>query len=243
MMLLWLNLAGIAQQSSAPQIDPLRQAVILGVIGLAGLTTALMGLGWSWQAAWKGLVIGLSSTFLLYTLANIWDVSQLRKDLHPELWAPAPVSQTADLLLETVRDLSSWSTNRADGIDVLLALDAPSVEWLLRSYPRLKKVASLQEIPSGETPSIVITRQYEVQPSLAAGYRGQAIYWWQTPAWTGALPADVMRWIVFRQARDLNTEQIILWVRADLFPGGYNAQVGGTGQSGELPDPDAAVPN
>jgi hypothetical protein len=65
----------------------------------------------------------------------------------------------------------------------------------------------------------VITRAGVEETGLAAAYRGQDFVLRRYPGWEGALPPNLINWLTFRQAPQLDV-QVILWARTDLFPGG-----------------------
>jgi hypothetical protein len=98
---------------------------------------------------------------------------------------------------------------------VIIKSDSPALHWTLRNFKQLQVVST---IPTQNLPSIIITHQNEQPPTLTAAYRGQDFDWWAYPGWVGALPQNVTSWITFRDA-PLLYEQVILWARADLFPG------------------------
>jgi len=83
--------------------------------------------------------------------------------------------------------------------------------WLL--HDRTVTVVSALDIST--SPPIVITTD-QVDPSLAAGYRGQSFVWRQAPQWGQAHFSDLITWISFHQV-PVNTENIIVWIRSDLF--------------------------
>jgi len=217
--LIWMNLAGLGQSEPVAQGNLIRLAVIGGVLGLAAVTTSLVGLGWSWQAARQGLVWGLCAGLGVYTLAGMWGASQLRIPGRIDLWAPVPESADVGLLVQTLNNLSSWHTGEVASLDVTLAVDSPALHWALRDYPGLSVVPESDELLTSGSPSIVVTRKSVQEPSLAASYRGQDFALDAYPGWAGALPPNLARWLVFRLA-PLQEEQVILWARVDLFPGG-----------------------
>lgn len=222
---LWLNISGESQAQPEVQFIVLRVGMMVGVFALGSLTTVLVGLGWSWDAARRGLVLGLCTALGVYSLAVLWGVSQLRPGWQQELWSPAPTTGEAELLLSTLDDLSNWQTGRKESIDLTVAGDEPSLRWALRDFHQVRFISEPQMDSSGhwlapgELPSVIITRGSQEAPSLAESYRGQDFNWWIYPGWAGVLPPDFTSWLVFRQA-PLHQEQVILWARGDLFPGG-----------------------
>jgi hypothetical protein len=239
LVLLWLNLAGFNQVILDFQATALRWGILIGVIVLGALTTVLVALGWSWNIARQGLVWGLTAALGVYTLGGMWGVSQLhaneRQVVRQELWDPTPLTGEADLLLKTLGDLSEWNTGLRTVIDITVADDAPSLRWALRDFSQARFVGEGQVLPAGETPSVIITRKTQETPNLTASYRGQDFGWWKVPAWSGALPPDFFRWLAFRQS-PVEREQLILWARGDLFPGGT------TGAANTTNQPAQAVP-
>jgi hypothetical protein len=121
--------------------------------------------------------------------------------------------------MATLADLSSWNTGEDASLDVTLAVDAPALRWELRDYPGLNVVPEGDKLLTSGSPSIVITRQDIQEPGLAASYRGQDFAFEAYPAWAGALPPNIARWLVFRLAPQ-QVEQVILWARVDLFSDG-----------------------
>jgi hypothetical protein len=132
------------------------------------------------------------------------------------------VTGDADLLVQTLGELSSWQTGRPEAIDVRVEVDLPSLRWALRGYPRASFLGGGETSLPGAgqgLPSALITHQTQDTPSLASAYRGQDFIWSIYPAWSGGFPPDFFRWLVFRQS-PVQQDQLILWARSDLFPGG-----------------------
>jgi hypothetical protein len=194
----------------------IRLAVLAGILGLAALTTALVSLGWSWKTSRNGLIWGVVTTTIIYLVSTTWGATQLRPNQPEELWNTPPGPLQAELLSNTLNELSDWQTGFYEEIDIISTIGAPSLRWILRNNPN---VLYTTDIPISELPSIVVTHQSQTAPSLTAAYRGQDFVWWTWPDWTGAFPPDFINWLTFRQA-PIRYEQIILWARSDLFPGG-----------------------
>jgi hypothetical protein len=74
--LVWLNLAGLSSAEPGEQAYVLRLGLLLGVLALAGLTTGLVALGWSWGVARSGLLLGVLVALGLLVLSNTAHVSQ-----------------------------------------------------------------------------------------------------------------------------------------------------------------------
>ena len=212
----WLNLAGLSINLGDIQALQLRWAVIAGTILLAGVTTILIGLGWSFKTAQQGLIWGLLLGFGFYSVSILWGISQLRPTGEQELFAPLPISQNSGDLQKTLGDLSEWRTGSRDSLDVLLTENSPSLRWEMRKWPSARFMTS---IPPGEIPSVIISGEEQQEPNLSIGYRGQGFTWSSYPAWTGVLPENWPNWLVYRNAPQ-TMDKVILWARGDLFPGG-----------------------
>ena len=215
----WMNLTGARMAVISTESYLLRAGVLMGLLALGAVITLLVGLGWSWTAARAGLVWGVCAALGLYGISAMWSASFRSEPEQIDLWQPAPITRNADLFMKTVEDLSEWNTGLIREIDVTLAAEAPSLRWALRNYPELTTIPEGNVSALPNTPSIVIARQTAETPRLAETYRGQDFAWWVYPGWEGALPPDFLRWLTTRQA-PLRQEQVLLWARSDLFPGG-----------------------
>jgi hypothetical protein len=217
--LIWLNLTALGQWAPNAPEYLVRVAVIAGVLALGVVSSILVGLGWSWQAARQGLVLGLCAALGVYSFAGMWWSAQLRSPERAELWQPVPSSADARLLTQTVDELSEWRTGEVNALDVTLAVDSPALRWALRHASSLTVSPESDQLLARGSPSIVITRAGVEETGLAAAYRGQDFVLRRYPGWEGALPPNLINWLTFRQAPQLDV-QVILWARTDLFPGG-----------------------
>lgn len=220
--LAWLNLVSLSQSGGDAQIYRLRWVVILGTVALGVVTTVLVGMGWSRRVAWRGLVFGLVIGLGLFGLMGMWNVSQVHANGEQELWSPSPATRMADEFLTTLGDLAEWKNGIRNELDVAVVKPTPSLQWSLRNW---KGVSFFSKPVTGEIPSVIVNSGDQSSPSLSVAYRGQDFAWWIYPAWGGALPMDWPRWLVFRDAPQ-QKENIILWARSDLFPGGTLAPTG-----------------
>jgi hypothetical protein len=120
-----------------------------------------------------------------------------------------------------VKDLSKWNTGKTDTIDITAAVEAPSLHWALRNFSQVNFIPERELLTIRGESSVVVALQIQEAPILADSYRGQDFAWWSYPDWAGALPPDGFKWLVFRSA-PIKQEQLILWARDDLFPGGFD---------------------
>jgi hypothetical protein len=216
MALGWINMAGLNIGGGVQQSDQLRWAIIGGTIVLGGITTLLIGLGWSVNTAKQGLVWGLLLGFGLYGFSVMWGASQLRSGGELELIGVPPAPGAVGDFQTTLGDLSEWRTGMRDTLDVVLTTSSPSLIWEMRNW---QNATFLPSIPMGELPSVIVSSEDQPEPNLAIGYRGQDFVWWIERGWDGAVPGNWPRWLVFRDAPQ-ETSKILLWARMDLFPGG-----------------------
>jgi len=214
--LFWSTLVATDQLISASDlpIGTLRVAILGGLLALGALTTALVALGWTWESSRNGLVWGLTAAFAVYSTAALWGAAQLRPNQPQELWGRPPAPGQVDLLASTLRDLSNRTRGIPDEIEVVSAVDAPSLRWALRSFHNARFSA---HVMPDEQPAVIIANRDSETPALASAYRGQDFAWWLRPAWSGLLPDNTVAWLTFRQA-PLASEYVILWARSDLFP-------------------------
>jgi hypothetical protein len=156
----------------------------------------------------------------LWLFSNSWGMAIVRKNGAQELWSIPATTGQADLLNDTLSDLSSWDTGLKDQLEIVTLVDSPALKWDLRHFPNVRFGSTLS---ADETPAVVITAKDADFPSLAEKYRGQDFIWKLTPGWQGVLPPNLINWLAFRQA-PLNQELIILWARSDIFPGGTSSK-------------------
>ena len=89
------------------------------------------------------------------------------------------------------------------------------MRWTLRSFPNVRYAS---DVTATDLSSIIITPQDKQDLALISAYRGQDFVWRIYPGWGEAIPPQVIDWLYFRQATSTQ-QQIILWARADRFPG------------------------
>jgi hypothetical protein len=152
----------------------------------------------------------------IYSLSVATEAAAMRVQYTSEMWSRGPSLPQADVLIDTINQLSDSHVGVASDLDlVVVGIQSPGLEWALRRFPKPLFTSSLAP---GLMPSVVITTK-ETQPTLAASYRGSAFDLTQTPNWSNLLPSEYLPWIIYHRAPQV-TQSVILWARADLFPGG-----------------------
>jgi hypothetical protein len=214
--LFWLTLSGLGRSLPGTSANAVRIGVLAGILALGVLATVLVALGWSWEVSRQGLVWGVGAALGVYGLSVLFGATLVRPTQPQEIWSLPPAVNETDIFMQTIGDLSEWTTGFRQNIDVVASVNTPSLRWALRDFPNARFVS---EPPVSEMPSVIITRQDQQAPTLSASYRGQDFAWWTFPGWSGALPQEFIPWLTFREG-PTQDQQVILWARSDLFPGG-----------------------
>ncbi|MDH5605976.1 MAG: hypothetical protein OEY93_03730 [Anaerolineae bacterium] len=236
----WLNLAGLSAQyayasvegsyithlfamiEGTSTLDAVSRSVVFRVVLaflvplLIGLSVIMIGFGWSQEDS----KIGFSWGVILFLAAYVYGVSNgahLRAKAANELWLPGSPAGYPDKLVQTLDTLSEWNKGMAGELEVVVLFESPVLDWELRDY-RLSRQGKL--LGEEEYPQVVITPvSYANDPHLNAAYRGQSFPLGFIRGWETGLPQDFLRWFVFRDTVTYSNT-VILWARADLFPGG-----------------------
>jgi len=213
MVISWVNLLTLVRLNGNPL---LYGAVIAGALLMAGIAALLVAMGWSYPAARMGFAWGLLFGLSLGLFSATLGLSQFRPNSVRELWSTSPVAGQVSELEDTLSSLSDWKTGFSDQIDIVVTADSSILRWVLRNDPNVTYASSPDAVAS---PAIVITWKDQESPALAEAYRGQDLVLQWYPGWLRALPSPLLRWLTYRQALVAQV-QIVLWARADIFPGG-----------------------
>jgi hypothetical protein len=180
--------------------------IILFVLGIAGLATALIALGWSRRAAAQGLVWAVAAVFVVFLLSASSRFSRQELTTANELWSPGPAAGQLGILRETLGDLSFWNEGQQASLPIELRSENPALLWALRDYDRADSAA---------VPALAITTAEGETPAEFAAYRGQSFALSVQRAWEN-WPPNFFAWLLFRQAPN-QSQQLILWANTDLF--------------------------
>jgi hypothetical protein len=189
----------------------LRTWLLVGSFFLLLISLLLVGVGWSVRAARYGAVWGLAAFLGVYSFGVLMAAAGHRNLANSaEMWRPGAQLPMADLLLSTVQEQSAWSNLDQNSQPVTIAgIDSTALRWLLRDRPVEVRAAA----GAASNPPMVITPDQQ-DPALVAAYRGQSFVWRSTPVWQ---LIDLVQWLPFHEIAH-QTENVILWVRGDLFP-------------------------
>jgi hypothetical protein len=197
--------------------QPFLQAAMLAGIAIMALIVAMLfAAGWNLDITRIGLVWGVSFVLALWMLSPTWGLSQLRPNGAAEYWRVGPAAGQVEDLTNTLHDLAAWDTGIASLMEIQSTVNSPSLRWALRNFSTVTYTVGLAK---DQLPAAFITPESTQSLELLASYRGQDFDWEITPGWTGPLPPYLLDWLYLRKA-PITSQKIILWVRADLFPGG-----------------------
>jgi hypothetical protein len=138
------------------------------------------------------------------------------------LWVEDTYPKDQALTMKVLGDVSEWNTGRRDWLDLVVSgIDTPSLRWGLRNYANVNYI---DQLPQGIQPSVVITPESQgTNLGLASPYTGQALAWGHNVNWSLLSPGEWVRWLFYRslpqQSGVESSQNIILWLRSDLFPG------------------------
>ncbi len=233
LVLAWLNYANIALDPTNPanitstqlqfgghilpeKLPPIRYLLLALLFLLLLVGMLMVALGWSARTARLASVWGLTTALGLYALGMAWSATGLRTPDGWELWMAGPRPAQANLLRETIEQLSTWNGGDGQSQEVtVVSLDSPALDWLLRDH-HLRHVSGLDPL---QTPPLVITPNQEGL-NLSSAYRGQDFLWQQEPDWSNSNIHKWIHWSVFHKL-PYTSNTILLWVRTDLFPNAH----------------------
>jgi hypothetical protein len=210
----WLDFSSLVWLPADSREYIMRFWLLIGSLFLLVMSLLLVAAGWSIRIARIGGIWGLALAFGALGFGGALGVAGLRGQTFPELWWPANIPAHADLLESTVSDISEWGLgNDYAGPVMIVGVDSPALEWVLREHQVFVVDASRLDISSA--PYFVVT-PFQDDPALSSAYRGQDFAWRQTPLWNVTLTQDWIRWVSLREMPQ-DGETIILWARDDLF--------------------------
>jgi hypothetical protein len=208
---MWLDFLALRRPGIPPEQTLMRTWLLIGSFLLLVVSLLLVGVGWSVRAARYGAVWGLAAFLGVYSFGVLMAAAGHRNlPNSAEMWRPGAQLPMADLLLSTVQEQSAWSKLDPNAQPVTIAgIDSPALRWLLRDRPVEVRLAA----GAASNPPMVITPDQQ-DPALVAAYRGQSFIWRSTPVWQ---LIELAQWLPFHETAH-QTENVILWVRGDLFP-------------------------
>ena len=219
---IWFDIAAIGLDpfnqfvTTIPSIGSIqnpRYVILFGALGILALCILFVALGWSSRIAWLGAAWAFLIFLTVYSLGTAWGASGVRNLNGVELWTQDPRPAQANLLLQSVDEVSETSVGDDQSQPVIImGIQSPALEWLLRDRD-VKQVAALD--PQATPPLIITPPMNDL--NLPSAYRGQDFTWRQSVQYESMKRAEWWRWLVNRQL-PRQDEIIVLWARNDLFP-------------------------
>ncbi len=199
--------------------SPITKSVLV-IAGVILVMFAIFLIGWSlsWRVAGKSILIISVFYFMLYSISASWNAAGLRSPYKNEMWSLSQTPLDADLLLSTIQEYDLWNhTDRFSSNLTVINFDYPSLRWLLRNFTEVKFSDNFNRFSN---PEIVISLP-EDQIEGGVSYLGQDFSYYNSPNWSVLILNEWQQWFLTRQipANMIDQQQIVLWVRNDLFPG------------------------
>jgi hypothetical protein len=207
----WLNVASYILDGQV-----LRLYFTLGLLVVAVIATYLIGAGWSGRAALTGLVWGVCVGLMIWVFGEALSPGRPRSGTPVELWQIPPASADVDLALRTLGDFSEWQTGRRDSLEMDIVAPETELGWYFRGFPNARY---LEALAPNTLPLVLFAQAEFPEPQLTLPYRGQNISWSYQGNWADLPVRDWLRWLFYRQM-PVASQQVTIWARADVFPGG-----------------------
>src|SRR3990170_955392 len=215
----WLNFIAYFQ-AARPEASTLIRVVttIFPVLLLIGAAIVIRWF-WSEETAGQGALWGLVAVLALWSFSAAWGNTGLGANPAGQTWRVDALVDEVDLLKTTVNELSTWKTNVAGELELVVEwIDSPALRWALRDYSQVKYVTSTA---SASSPAMLITGD-KPSPELAETYRGQDFVLEINPSWQMSFD-EWLQWAAYKKV-PVSKTMVVLWARADLFPdaAGFN---------------------
>ena len=215
----WLNFIAYFQ-AARPEASTLIHVVttIFPVLLLIGAAIVIRWF-WSEETAGQGALWGLVAVLALWSFSAAWGNTGLGANPAGQIWRVDALVDEVDLLKTTVNELSTWKTNVAGELELVVeGIDSPALRWALRDYSQIKYVTSTA---SASSPAMLITGD-KPSPELAETYRGQDFVLEINPSWQMSFD-EWLQWAAYKKV-PVSKTMVVLWARADLFPdaAGFN---------------------
>lgn len=210
----WLNVMAYADGYFGGVFLDKRLLAVLVPIILMILTTLLVGWGWTWNLAAKGLLSGAVVLLCLYSLGASVKSAGLGQVPCAEPWQQAGCFEEEGVFVKTIKGVSEWNVRSQSGIDVMVNGNSNAIRWALRDLSNIQFVSSVAVDPQ---PGIVVATEGSVS-GIEELYSGQDFILAKNPNWNELSKLNYLRWLVYREI-PATDETIITWVRWDLFPG------------------------
>ncbi len=215
-----LNLLSLMTYDTSSVDFQLRLAIIAGTLIVIGLLGILLTWGWTVELAYSSTLTGIMILLFLYSFSAGWRSARLGPMAHAELWFSDAYFLDADLLQNSISQVSDLNTGNSQVSDIaILEPASPAVKWILRNH---REVLYLNSLPKSISPDMVISREADF-PGLAASYTGQNFVFIESPQTKLFSLMDWLRWAIYRKYSSEKTD-LYFWVKSEIFPGSITSR-------------------
>jgi len=181
-------------------------------LAIVGMLLVLLG-SWDRRASIQGALIGLLILLIIYSWGTNWHLSKNAANDTREVWVTSAADDDLRLFVATLRDVSWQTTNSNKDLQIVSAVDSPSLRWYLKEYPSMEFVSVLPPLTDSQA---LITDAGE-SPSFETDYIGTDFGHLRTGATQDSIPGQTLnRWLFHQTPDSLEEERIIFWLRSDL---------------------------
>ena len=175
------------------------------------------------QITLQGIGLGFFAFSLVSGLGGGWNAVTKGASHVGEIWQTSVVRADAYLLRDTLYQVANLISRGEPDFSVAVVTDEEIglenkglVAWLLRDFEHVRFVSTIAEAARDE---VIITRHTLDDVDLGGSYVGQNFTLRDRPTWGSSPISDLPSWLAQRRVRDLDhaTDQIILWVRLDIY--------------------------
>jgi hypothetical protein len=211
----WLDLASLNGVFDPTQVR-LRLIIAGAVLLITFVSTFLVGMGWDYRAAARGLGWGYALFLFVYVAGIAWTSTHIAEHRVQEAWYAQPAPGLSAELVQQIEHISETNVGHDHGIDIVYLNDSAALSWALRDFPEARYATQLG---TGELPSIVIANQDTQGVFLQASYRGESFAWQRFSMGIQEQNFPFLTWFFRREAPNYS-EDLVMWVRGDAFPSG-----------------------
>ena len=189
---------------------------LVGGVVLVVAIVMLVSYGWSEGIARAGFLLGLALVFSAMMISISVNSSGLGSEVPYELWYPDEAVLLPEWLQVTIDRTLVWNARRSEPVETAVTgIDTPGLRWALRQF---EPVDFVPFVPPQLDPGIIIT-PVDAIPEISQAYQGQSLVWTRSVPWRDLSPSQYLTWLVTRDVPTI-PQEVILWVRTDLMPGG-----------------------
>jgi hypothetical protein len=215
--IVFLNLNAMALPASLGVNNEIFQSRILlitGAVVLLVLVVLLVSAAWDEKIAQAGLLMGSLAALTLYTISAGIGGAGFKSSDYSEIWQNSPQFIGAELLVDTINNLTQWQIGQPEQLSITVLSDAdyPSLLWVLRNFT----VENVVSLPMDTFPKMVIHAQGDGLV-LTDQYREQNFEIARSPVFSVLGWDGWLRWALTRLVPH-DSNHLVLAVRTDLLP-------------------------